>query len=296
MKRIVNSREYTFRDKVRDDEAALPGFLDLAKEVFGLDFTPWRADGWWGGDYIPHVLMDDEKVAANVSVNIIRARWQGVEKRFIQIGTVMTDPACRGQGLARHLMEEVLARYAGNSDGMYLYANDSVLDFYPKFGFVHAQEYQYSLPVKSSGLPVRKLDMDAPRDRAKLIEAYLTRSNPYSALPVLGNTGLLMFYCGRFLKDCVYEIPDLGAVAVAKRDGDWMLCYSVFGGNATLPEVLNALAEDATRTAALGFTPLDAADFTVEARREENTTLFATGELLSLLSENKIMFPLLSHA
>ena len=60
--------------------------------------------------------------------------------------------------------------------------------------------------------------------------------------------------------------------------------------------VLNALAEDATRTATLGFTPLDTTNCTAEARHEENTTLFVTGELIPLLSENKVMFPLLTHA
>ncbi len=91
-----------------------------------------------------------------------------------------------------------MARYGG-CDGMYLYANDSALDFYPKFGFVRAQEYQCSLPVQKSGEPARRLDMEKTSERARLVEAYLARSNPHSLLPMLGNTGLLIFYCGQFL-------------------------------------------------------------------------------------------------
>ena len=296
MRQTIGNHEYTLCDRVRDDETARRGFMNLAKQVFGLDFEPWRAGGWWGEDYIPHALMDGERVAANVSANVIRARVQGADRTYLQIGTVMTDPEYRGRGLARRLMEEVLARYGGKCDGAYLYANDSVLDFYPKFGFQKAQGYQHSLLVQKSGEPVRKLDIDDPKDRARLVEAYLGRSNPHSALPVIGNKGLLMFYCGQFLKSCVYEVPGLDAVAIAVYDGGSMLVHDVFGGSAPLKEILNALAAEETKTAHLGFTPADAEVFHAEPHVEENTTLFVTGELTGLFSENRIMFPLLSHA
>lgn len=296
MRRMIGGRAYELVDHVRDDETALNGFLHLAKAVFSLDFAPWLAGGWWGGDYIPHALMDGEKVVANVSANLIRSRWNGGEKRFLQLGTVMTDREYRGRGLARHLMEEVMARYAGACDGVYLYANDSVLDFYPKFGFKAVQETQHSLPVGRSGEHVRKLDMDDPGDRATLLNAYRAQGNRHCALPIVGNEGLLMFYCGQFLKDCVYELPGLNAVAVAEYDGGRILCYDVFGGTAPLPELLNALAREDTRFCALGFTPLNPAGCAAEPRREQDTTLFASGALAPLFQENQVMFPLLSHA
>ena len=189
-----------------------------------------------------------------------------------------------------------MARYAGTCDGVYLYANDSVLDFYPKFGFKAVQEHQYSLPVRKSGETTRKLDMDDPRDRSILLDAYRAFGNRHCALPVVGNEGLLMFYCGQFMKECVYEIPGLDAVAVAEYDGDRMLCYDVFGDAAPLPALLNALAREDTQVCRLGFTPLDAAGFSVEPRREQDTTLFVSEKLLPLFLENRVMFPLLSHA
>jgi hypothetical protein len=105
-----------------------------------------------------------------------------------------------------------------------------------------------------------------------------------------------MFYCGQFLKDQVYEVPGLDCVAVAAHDGGRMLVYDVFGGSAPLREILNALAAEETETAVLGFTPINAEGMTVSPRVEEDTTLFVTGELAGLFSENQAMFPLLSHA
>lgn len=296
MRLKIGDREYALCDRVREDETARRGFLNLANRVFGLDFMPWLAGGWWGGDYIPHALMDRSRVAANVSVNVIRSNWKGEEKRFVQLGTVMTDPEYRGRGLARRLMEEVLARCENTCDGVYLYANDSVLDFYPKFGFAPVEEYQYRLPVRKSGVPARRLNMAEPACRKKLADQYLLRGNPYSALPVMGNAGLLMFHCAQYLQEHIFEIPEYDAMAVARQDGETMLCYDVFGGGAPLREILNALAREETKTAALGFTPADFSGFDISLRREEDSTMFVQGELKGLFSGNRLMFPLLSHA
>ena len=52
----------------------------------------------------------------------------------------MTRPGHRGRGLARRLMEEVLRDWSGRCDGMFLFANGTVLDFYPRFGFRRAAQ------------------------------------------------------------------------------------------------------------------------------------------------------------
>lgn len=56
----------------------------------------------------------------------------------------MTDCEYRNKGISRKLMDKVLQDWKDKCDAIYLYANDSVLDFYPKFGFIKAKEYQYS--------------------------------------------------------------------------------------------------------------------------------------------------------
>ena len=48
-------------------------------------------------------------MVANASVNVMDFIWQERTEKYIQIGTVMTDPACRGRGLARRLIEEILS-------------------------------------------------------------------------------------------------------------------------------------------------------------------------------------------
>lgn len=81
---------------------------------------------------------------ANVSVNIMDFVILGEEKRYVQIGTVMTDENYRNQGLSRTLIKKILKEWENKCQGIYLYANNSVLNFYPKFGFSVCSEYQYS--------------------------------------------------------------------------------------------------------------------------------------------------------
>lgn len=53
----------------------------------------------------------------------------------------MTDPDYRGRGLSCWLIDRVLEDFEQQVDFVFLYANDSVLDFYPKFGFKRAPEF-----------------------------------------------------------------------------------------------------------------------------------------------------------
>ncbi|RNB80210.1 GNAT family N-acetyltransferase [Brevibacillus fluminis] len=90
----------------------------------------------------------------------------GKEYQALQLGTVMTHPAYRHQGLAAKLINYILNKYGNEYDFTYLFANDKVLNFYPKFGFERVQESSFK--VKASDLKkqvtpkstLRKLDVN----------------------------------------------------------------------------------------------------------------------------------------
>lgn len=125
----------------RDNENLRHSFNELAEQTFGLSFEGWYRSGYWRENYIPYSIVDADRVVANVSVNITDMRMEGKLRRLIQLGTVMTEESCRNQGLIRRLMQEIEADYGARADGMYLFANDGVLDFYPRFGFRPVKEY-----------------------------------------------------------------------------------------------------------------------------------------------------------
>lgn len=220
-------KTYKLNKQIRDHEIYRDSFIELVEAVFGLSFRSWYENGFWTDRYIPYAMVDGDRVAANASVNIIDTVWRGEKKRYIQIGTVMTHPDYRRQGLMREIMENILADWKERCDGIYLYANDSVVDFYPKFGFEKAQEYGYRMEAvgahtasqkgaeaagvrpdgqkgaeasalsgaqskTGSGALWTKLDMET-REARELFKSFYQKSNPYSALPMVDNYGLLMF-------------------------------------------------------------------------------------------------------
>jgi len=91
------------------------------------------------------------------------------------------DSDFRKQGLNRWLIEKALNEWKEKCDGIYLYANDSVVDFYPKFGFIPIHEYRYSSTLSKKDGVFRKLNLSIPRDVNLLIRKH-KESNPFSLL------------------------------------------------------------------------------------------------------------------
>ena len=176
--------------------------------TFDLAFEDWYQNGFWGDDYIPYSVVIDGAVAANVSVNRTDFVLGGETKRFIQLGTVMTDERYRNRGLIRRLMAEIDRDFAGRAVGVYLFANDSVLNFYPKFGFRRAVELEYTRTVETAGAafaePVPMRDAAAWAALTGAIQA----SAPCGRFSLSGNTGLPLFYVSKFMQDCVCRIGD----------------------------------------------------------------------------------------
>ena len=85
--------------------------------TFGFDFEDWVTGGYFEGDYIPYSFIENGKIISNVSANRMNFLQNGVEKHYIQIGTVMTDEAYRKQGLAKKLIEHVVKQYEDKCDG-----------------------------------------------------------------------------------------------------------------------------------------------------------------------------------
>ena len=99
--------DITIVKNIRDDAGLRSSFNRLAEKTFELNFENWYQNGYWKDNYIPYAAVREGQVVANVSVNPMAFSENGVTRHYIQLGTVMTDPAFRGQGLCRLLMEAV---------------------------------------------------------------------------------------------------------------------------------------------------------------------------------------------
>ncbi len=288
--------KYRYVVDYKEDKRLRESFNALAIKVFDINFNSWYEKGLWGEQYIPYSLVDDNKVIANISVNLMRFQQDGRAKNYIQLGTVMTDKAYRGQGLSRYLMEQILAEYKDKVDGIYLFGNDSVLEFYPKFGFKSAKEYQYSKNVctKSNTRTIQKVNMSERSNWEKLFIA--SKTAELNSRLAMNNEGLLGFWATGYKKNSIYYMPEQKAYVIADIENQVLVLHEVFAAQrVALDEVIAAFGSG-IKEVVLGFTPYETEGYTIKPYHEEDSTLFIMGDSLQAIEKQKLIFPTVSHA
>lgn len=280
----------------RDNDLLRHSFNELAAKTFGLDFEDWYQNGFWSDNYIPYSLVKDGRVVANVSVNRTDMAFAGVVKHFLQLGTVMTDEAYRNQGFIREIMKQINDDYLGKADGIYLFANDSVLDFYPKFGFQQSKEYQYSREITNTGAcQFEPLLMNSPA-RWKLLEDAMETNIFHGRFDMIQNNGLILFYVTKYMQENVYYHGPSDTYVIADTDGKNLFLHNVFSGTLTELDQVIELFGKGIRHVTLGFVPMDPEKYEVTEVHEEDCTLFIKGSALKIMEQERLRIPSLSHA
>lgn len=293
----IQGNSYEYVSKYKDDEVMRTSFNNLAKKTFNIDFEQWYKEGYWGEGYIPYSLVVDKKVVANVSVSIMEFLILGTRKKFIQIGTVMTETEYRGNGLCKVIMERVLKEWEDKCDLIYLFANDSVTEFYPKFGFEKSDEYECSLDVseKIKLGNLTKMDMRSEKHR-EILKDIVSNTKSFSKVTMLDNTSLVMFYCTSFMQDNIYYLDDYKIIVIAEIEDDKLYLQDVFSTrDIKLDTIIEEIITNEIKEVILGFTPDDNIGYKEVLFKEEDNTLFVRGNNSDIFKFNKLRFPVLSH-
>lgn len=286
--------KYTYIKSYKDNDKMRKSLNELTEKTFGFNFENWYSNGFWTDKFIPHSLVDGDKVIAHVSVNLMDFDLDGTEKHYIQIGTVMTEKNYGGQGLSRYLIEKVIDEYKENSDGIYLFGNDSVINFYPKFGFTRSKEYQYIKDVYSIN-NIKKIQQVDMSDKVKWEDFFNTVSNSVSNDRfTMNNLGLIAFWTR--WSSSVYYLAEEDTYIIADVKGENLFIKQIIASHkVNLETVINSFGNDIKKVT-LGFTPYDATGYTLDEYHKEDCTLFILGKDLDSIENNKLIFPTLSHA
>lgn len=280
----------------RDNKTLRDSFNALAEQTFdGLNFEGWYQNGFWGGNYDPYSIVEDGRVVANVSVNRCDLEIGGKRHRILQLGTVMTDPDYRGRGLGRAIME-ALEPELKKADGVYLFGNDGVVDYYPKFGFRPGVEMEYRKSVSQTGPNrAKQVRMDGPAAWEILAKAMET-STFREGCKMVGNPELIFFYVSQFMQEAVWHIPGLNAWAVAElEEGNLNICNIFADSSVTVDDVIAAFGSE-VRSVSLGFAPGSREGWEISELREEDCNFFVRGEIFAAFEAGKLRIPSLSHA
>ena len=198
---------YTLIKDYKHNEIYRKSFNQLAMDTFGIDFEPWYQQGFWNENYICYSFLQGERVVANVSMNKMNLTMAGKTQRAVQIGTVMTAPEHRRQGLALRLMKEIFKDYDDTYGLYFLAAEESAKDFYAKCGYVPFNEYKFTIDVRDYSR------LETPLANSELTPEQL-RTLKSSSLPLSGilsvqdDIHVLMFYYTMGFKDMLYKVED----------------------------------------------------------------------------------------
>ena len=278
----------------RENEDLRRSFNELAEKVFGLNFENWYKNGFWKDNYIPYSVIEDGKVVSNVSVNACNMNYGGRVVKLIQLGTIMTDPDYRGKGYSRILMERVISDYKDKVDGIYLFANDSVLDFYPRFGFKTGKEYQYSKDVNNTDEDRTVMVPMADKEAWDKMVRLITEKEQNSKFYMVENTGLYMFYLSQFMQENTFYIESCDSYAVAEIEDDTLILHTIIG-KGDVDKVISAFGSNIKKVV-LNFTPDVTYGFEENELHEEDTTLFVMGKFFEEIEDDKLMFQAITHA
>ncbi|MCE4049652.1 GNAT family N-acetyltransferase [Bacillus sp. Au-Bac7] len=275
----------------KQDDVLRQSFSELASSVFGISFEEWYQKDCWNDRYIPYSFHDHGKIVANVSVNLIDLLIAGQKKKAVQIGTVMTHPDYRGCGLSRSLLEKVLADYEEKTDVIYLFANNEVLDFYPKFGFKEVEEQEFFLEYKhkqTEGVTVRKLNGKSVDD-LRFIESVARRRKPLSqAFSTGGAWGILLFYCLNVFHEHIYYLEKEEVIVICEMEGNKLHLYEVMASHSiVLEKLLAQIAKADTTEVVFHFTLDNLTGLSTRHLPKEGDALFVRTVGETVYPENK---------
>jgi len=261
----------------------------LIMEVFGFSFGTWHALDLWRDDYECFSIIEKETMLANVSVYRLKLLIEGNPIDCLQIGAVATKKEYRGQGLSRKIMEAIFSKYP--AEPAFLFGNDSVVNFYPKFGFKPAQEYlPFLTQTIDNPTPMQRLTIKDPK-----VDKYLKGRAQFSSIFDCINQysinwfHLLYEYC----KDII-EIESLQVMVVAKQEGTTLRILDVVAHKPlTFEQILPFLGFSGVTKIEFGFNPdWLGVECQREEYREEDSTYFVKGDLNV---NQEYIVPLLLH-
>ena len=231
----------------RDDEKYRNQLFDLIDVVFpGFDFRKWYNLGYWPDEYVPFSIELDGKIVSNVSITKMKVYVNGKAINAIQFGTVATHPDYRKRNLSRYLMEYVINKYENDTDLMFLFANDSVTEFYPKFGFERKHESVFKLtneipePVFNS----RKLNIDDFKDRELIVKTLAERCAITKLFGAEDYSSITMWHLLNLYPENMYYLDEEEVIIIAYENENELHIHDIISNdivdiNSVLPKVIN---------------------------------------------------------
>jgi len=243
----------------KDNDDLRESFNKLSKEVFGIDFELFYKSGSWNDRYVCYSYVYKGKVVSNVSINKLDMIINNKKVKALQIGTVMTHPNFRGNGLAGKLTMYVLEKYEGQYQIIYLFANKSVLNFYQKYGFESLKQSQFTWDIDieiSDNDNIKKLDVKNGQDLELIKRLAIHRRALSNIFSVENAQHLLLFYCLYVFTESIYYIEELDTIVIYEKSKGVIDLYDIVSPEAVdFKRIVSIIATRNESKVIFHFTP-----------------------------------------
>jgi len=287
-----------FRLVGHSDSAWHDRFFGFVASIFedGRTFSPWGARGGWVDGYDVFAMVFDDQIVGTVGWQSMRYVINGKERSGYQLGAVATRADHRNRGLARLLMNKVLGELDAPDQPVILFANSSVLDFYPRFGFRRLAQSSFigHIDVHPTGTLAPRLDLAKSTERAWLADHCARASAVGLGFTARDYYPTILFHLTRQPR-IAFRLDPFGAVMIVQQHGDRLLIEDLLATRPfSLKDALPYVCSQPVHTLEFSFHP-EAwwPNAESQALDDGGSPLFARGAVVEV--EEPIRFPDLAH-
>src|SRR4051812_493021 len=212
----------------------------LSRRAYGQFWAAQLATPWGRTHLERLALVDDGEVLASAKIYTFDAALDGRAIRVAGIGAVFTQPAHRGRGAARDLVERLLARASDRGEDLALLFSEIGPDYYARLGFAPIPTTTSTLRVVEDtrrGAPATMVRAGGDRDLADIATMDAVRAAPYRfhldrsrdlVHYAIAKKRLLAGLGAPGAREVQFFVAEEGASAVAYvvigvKDGEWTL-------------------------------------------------------------------------
>jgi len=154
----------------------------LSRAAYARYYAAQKATAWGRAHLERLALVDGDDVLASAKVYRFAATLDARPVTVVGLGAIFTQPADRGRGAARELVDRLLERAAAGGGDLALLFSEIGPDYYARFGFTTIATHDVRLRVSEStrhGAPMTMVRAGDDRDLDDLVAMGKTRAEPY---------------------------------------------------------------------------------------------------------------------
>jgi len=247
--RLIRHSDFAWHDR----------FFDFVASIFkgGRTFSDWGARGGWIDGYEIFAMVVDNQIVSTVGRQSMQYVINGKARKGYQIGAVATHSNRRNRGLARLLVKKVLSQLDTADQPVILFANPSVLDFYPRFGFRRLTQSRFigHTDLHPAAPLAPSLDLTRPTDRAWLADHCARARVIGQVFAARDYYPILLFHLTRQPR-MTFRLDSFGAVVIARQYGERLLIEDLLATRPfRLRDALPHVCAQPVRTIEFGFHP-----------------------------------------